>query len=363
MPPSPVYWLTIQERFDDLVVGTYGRGFWIMDDMSPLRQMDAEVLAASAHLFEIRDAWRFARSQQIKTESSFVTGRNPRYGADFNVWVGEELEGESISLQITNSEGEEVRTLRQSVSAGLNRVWWDLRYPRTEMPRLRTTPPDMPWVEMGPEGWRRLETWDLDLDVGQLGPRAVPGEYTLTATVGDWSSTRIFTVHKDPKSVGTPADIRAQVDASLRIHGEINETVAMINRIEWMRKQLEGIEGMMQGDPDAADVVAEARRVMEEAIAVEGRLYDINLTGAREDAFRSAMRLYGRLSALGADIGAFSADHPPTDQQMEVHEVLVERLIETRQRFQVLMDSETDALNEMLRDRKLPIVITDMPDR
>ena len=135
----------------------------------------------------------------------------------------------------------------------------------------------------------------------------------------------------------------------------------MINRIEWMRKQLEDIEEMMGGDPEAAEVAAEARRVMEAAIDVEGRLYDIKLTGAREDAFRNAMRLYGRLSALGADVGAFSADHRPTDQQVEVHEVLLERLIDIRQRFQVLMDSEVEALNEMLRERKMPTVITDMP--
>ena len=85
-----------------------------------------------------------------------------------------------------------------------------------------------------------------------------------------------------------------------------------------------------------AEMLAEVDRVMAEAIDVEGRLFDIKLTGAREDAFRNAMRLYGRLSALGADVGAFSADYRPPDQQGEVHDVLVERLIDIRQRFQVL---------------------------
>jgi photosystem II stability/assembly factor-like uncharacterized protein len=366
MPPAPVYWLTVQERFDDLVVGTYGRGFWIMDDVSPLRQLDADVLASQATLLETRDAWRFASRQQIKTESSFVTGRNPPYGADFNVWVGDDLAGQGMTVTVTDASGTEVRRLQRRAGAGLNRVWWDLRHERTLEPRLRVTPPDMPWVEMGPEGWRRLETWDLDLDAGQLGPKAVPGEYTVSVAIGDWSDTGTFTVLKDPLSSGTEADIAAQVAMSLEIRDEINETVTMINRIEWMRKQLEDIQTMMgpeaASDAGVAEVLAEVDRVMAVAIDVEGRLYDIKLTGAREDAFRNAMRLYGRLSALGADVGAFSADHPPTDQQGEVHEVLVERLIDIRQRFQVLMDSETDRLNEMLRTRKLPTIITDMPE-
>jgi hypothetical protein len=359
LPPSPVYWLTVQERFNDLVVGTYGRGFYILDDLTPIRLMDADVLDSPATLLPVRDAWRFNQLQGIKTESSFVTGRNPPYGATFNVWVGEEMAERPMTVTVTGEDGEEIRRLSRRSTAGVNRLQWDLRYERTEEPRLRTAPPDMPWVDLGPEGWRRLETWDLDLDAGQLGPRAVPGRYTVTVAIGDWEASQPFAVLQDPDSPGSIADIRAQVALSLAIREEINETVGMINRIEWMRKQLEDIETMMAGREDGAEVVAEARRVMEEAIGVEGRLYDIKLTGAREDAFRNAMRLYGRLSALGADVGAFSSDFRPTDQQGEVHELLLSRLIDIRQRFQVLIDEEIEALNEMLRERKIPTIVTD----
>ena len=82
------------------------------------------------------------------------------------------------------------------------------------------------------------------------------------------------------------------------------------------------------------------------------------LTGAREDAFRNAMRLYGRLSALGNDIAATGADFPPTVPQQEVHQVLTDRLSETRRRFDVLMNEEVDTLNDMLRDRRLPVIIS-----
>ena len=61
LPPVPIHWLTIQEGFGDLVLGTYGRGFWILDDLSPLRQLSAEVLSADAHLFAPRPAYRLLR--------------------------------------------------------------------------------------------------------------------------------------------------------------------------------------------------------------------------------------------------------------------------------------------------------------
>ena len=61
LPPAPVRWLTIQEHFGDLVLSTYGRGFWIMDDISPLRQINGAVLAAECHIFKSRPVYRFQR--------------------------------------------------------------------------------------------------------------------------------------------------------------------------------------------------------------------------------------------------------------------------------------------------------------
>ena len=359
MPPAPVYWLTVQEHFDDLVVGTYGRGFYILDDIGPLRALDAETLAADHAVFDVRPAYRFQNVQSIKTERSHVTGRNPRYGADINYMLSEA--GQSVAIVIEGPGGDTIRTLRGSSDEGMNRVYWDLRHEPTRRARLRTTPPGMPWVPLGPEGWRPLRTWDLDLNRGQLGPLVVPGTYTARITVGDDEVTRPVEVVKDPTTEGTMDDIRAQVALSLQMRDQINEVVDMIDRLEWSRKQLEDLGEMLSGDDEAQAVITEAARLLDEAISVEGTLYDVNLTGAREDAFRSAMRLYGRFSALASDLGAMGADFPPTVPQQEVHQVLTDRLSDTKARFDVLMNQEVETLNAMLRERKLPVIISDMP--
>ena len=59
LPHAPVYWITVQEHFNDLVIATYGRGFWILDDITPLRQLTPQVISADAHLFTPRPAYRF----------------------------------------------------------------------------------------------------------------------------------------------------------------------------------------------------------------------------------------------------------------------------------------------------------------
>jgi photosystem II stability/assembly factor-like uncharacterized protein len=360
MPPAPVYWLTIQEHFDDLVVGTYGRGFYILDNIGPLRALSADVLSADHHVFDIRPAYRFQPIQGIKTERSHVTGRNPTYGADINYLLADSTQ--PVSIVIEGPGGDTVRSLRGTNERGINRTYWDLRYEPTRRAKLRTAPPGMPWVPLGPEGWRPLRTWDLDLNRGQLGPLVMPGTYTVRINFGESDEvTRSVEVRKDPHTEGTMDDIEAQVALSLQMRDQINEVVDMIDRLEWARKQLEDLSEMLAGDEEAEAVIAEASRLLDEAISVEGTLYDINLTGAREDAFRSAMRLYGRFSALANDLGATGADFPPTVPQKEVHEVLTDRLGETRRRFEVLMNQEVETLNAMLRERKLPVIISDLP--
>jgi len=109
-------------------------------------------------------------------------------------------------------------------------------------------------------------------------------------------------------------------------------------------------------DADAESVAEAARQFREKLLEVEGRLFDLNLSGAREDAFRAPMKLYGRLGALGSDIGRFGTDFAPTGQQQEVYEVLKARLTEAQELMERLLGVDLPALNEQLRARGVPII-------
>jgi len=355
MPPAPVYWLVVQERFDDLVVATYGRGFWILDDIGSLRGLDAETLASNT-LFDIRPAYRWQETLGIKTEASMSTGRDPRYGADIDYFVTADST-EQVRIRIEDAAGNVVRELTGPGSAGINRAYWDLRHTAPTLPRFRTKPPGRDWVPLEQGGDRVVAVWDLDLTRGQRGPLAVPGTYTATVTIGDEEFTKQFEVLADPYSTGTLADIEEQVAFSLQLRDQISDIAGVIERMEHTRVQLQAAAAALAGDEDAAAVRAGVQRLTLVATALEARLVDVNLTGAREDSFRNPMRLYGRFSALASDVGWRGADFAPTEQQREVHEVLTERLEEAKQAIQTFFDGELSRLNEQLRTLGRPVIV------
>src|SRR3989441_240194 len=365
----------------DLVVATYGRGLWILDDVSPLEQLDGATLAGRVRLFAPRPAYRFRSRQGIASApNSAVPTENAPYGAALTYYLSTALADTATQpdsgpapappaarrtrpakLVILGAQGDTVRVLEGERKPGLNRVWWDLRYAAPTVPRLRTPPPGKSFVRVGADGTRPLVTWDLDLSL--RGPLVLPGIYTVRLTVGDTTLTQSLTVLKDPGTAGTDADVQAQGRLALAIRAEQDTVARMINRLEWVRKQLQDLAGQLRGDSAVAGdsgakrLAARADSLDRRAVAVEGALFDVHLTGAREDAFRNPMQLYGRLAALQSDVADNGADFAPTTQQLAVHDVLAQRIAAVSARFADLMDKAVPAFAAELRKTALRDVI------
>ena len=383
LPHAPVSWLTVQPHARDLVVATYGRGAWILEDISPLEQLEPATLAAKAFLFTPRPAYRF-RSQQgvASAPNSAVEPDTVPYGADVTYYVSPSVADTSTppdtvrrlrpaKVVILGSKGDTVRVLEGERRPGLNRVWWDLRSAPPTVPKLRTPPPGKAFVRVGPDGTRPLVTWDLDLSL--RGPLAPPGTYTVQLTLADTGRagggsavtlTQPLRVLKDPNTAGSDSDVQAQARLALAIRGEQDSVARMINRLEWVRKQLRDLVGQLRGDSavvrdsNAKRVAALADSLDARALGVEGALFDVHLTGAREDAFRSPMQLYGRLAALQSDVSESGADFAPTAQQLAVHELFTQRLTEAARRFGDLVENALPAFGAELRKAPLKDVIS-----
>ena len=358
MPPAPVYWLAIQDHFNDLVVATYGRGFYILDDITPLRQYSGEVQNKQAHLFDLRDAYRFQNVRPIKTasfggSSSMADGTNPKYGAFINYHLKDSIDN-GVTIEILNPAGDVIRTLQGTNEAGLNRINWDLRYEPVPEPELRTTPPGKPWVNFNDNGVRELYTWDLDLFRGRRGPLVVPGTYTVRIKADAFEQSKTVRVLKDPNTGGSDQEIESQVTFSLILREDLNQIVDMINEIERIKVRLNEIS-----DTGKGALKRDSQKLYDNLVSVEGSLYDINLTGAREDAFRSPMKLYGRYSALASDAGAFGADFKPTDQQQEVYTVLKDRLSVAEKAYKKIIKDELPRINNKLRNEKAEPIVPD----
>ncbi len=128
LPAVPVHDLDIQKRAGDLVIATHGRSLYVLDDIRPLRELTAEVLAKPAHLFSIRPAqgaYLLPGWVEWGGKGDFH-GENPAEGALFTVWV-KEFTGDEIKVRISNAAGQTVASLKATGAPGLNRLHWDLR--------------------------------------------------------------------------------------------------------------------------------------------------------------------------------------------------------------------------------------------
>ncbi len=368
LPHAPVHWLVVQEHFNDLVVGTYGRGFWVLDDITSLQEMTPEVVEADAYLFTPRLAYRFlGKPTPMSDPDDQCAGDNPPYGAPINYYLKSAPEAEVI-LTILDGEGRTVRTLRSDEETeddqqgeshdrvtkkpGTNRVWWDLRYDRTTEVRLRTSPVGSPHVTMGPKGWRPLGRRG---DRGPSGPRVAPGTYTVKLSIGEKELTQKLSVEKDPDSTGTRADIQVQVTRLLEIRDDINSVADMINQLEWIRKQIYDLQALLQDDEQAEPVLAAGNELDEKLMKVEDNFYDLRLAWAGNDTLRWPDKLHTKLAKLAGYIE--QTDHPPTTQQVEVHEMFKQQLATHESGLTELLDKDIPEFNALLKEKNIPNII------
>jgi photosystem II stability/assembly factor-like uncharacterized protein len=345
MPHAPVYWITVQEHFNDLVIATYGRGFWILDDLTPLQQFTTETAAADAHLFPPRPAYRFREiTQQASASNDPTTGDNPRYGASINYFL-KSPPAADVAISIVGPQGQVVRRLRGTKSAGINRVSWDLLQEPTAEVRLRTSPLFSPDIVVGPDGTRPGGG-------GRLAILAPPGTYTVQVSVGGKQLSQKLEVRKDPNSGGTEADIQKQMTMLTELARGIDRAAGMINEMELVRSQIQNLGRIV----DDRDVMQEAAAVERKLADLEMTLIDLRMTGRGQDGVRWGAKLYGKFLYLAN--GLMSGDFAPTNQQLEVQKELEGRLRTLSGQFEVLQSGDLAKLNEQLRKRNLPIIMT-----
>ena len=346
LPPAPMYGLVVQEHFNDLVVGTYGRGYWILDDVTPLQQLTPDVAASATHLFAPRPAYRFRPiSAPFTMFDDQSDGENPPYGASINYWLAEAAD-DSVVIEVANADGEVVRTLQGTTDAGVNRVWWDLMNEPVEEVRLRTKPLYGDDVPLGEDRWRPLPGGPLG------GPGAgtylqPPGTYTVTLRVDGETLAQQLEVRKDPHSEGTMADIELQMAALADIRADLEATGELINRVEWVRRQVLDVHAVLQDRGDADELVAAADSLNQRLIAAEDGLFQMRATGTGQDAIRYPTRLIERLGYLFTTVSV--GDFRPTDQQGEVHTLLKQRLLRIREAIEEVLEDDLADFNRRIQ--------------
>ena len=379
LPHAPVSWAVVQKEFHDLVISTYGRGLYILDDITPLEQMAKNHSDAEVVLFEPRPAFRFTPNGQSML--NFSLKAKPK---------------NEIEIEILDARGKLVRKLDAQGQPGMNRVKWDMRYESPRLVALRTIAPDNPhiWDEPRFRGSDSRPITHWGTKQAEVGPIVAPGQYTVRLKVDGQTYNQPLTVLRDPHSPGSDADIQQSVQTLLQITGLISQVSDSINQIEWLRKQLEVLETMLRPEkkkgesaqttpadedneyseeggapasPNAdkakaaqkAGLLKQVEEMNKKLKAVEYQLTSKALTNSDDKYFVEPYELYLNLMWLNAAVGtgggdvAGGADFAPTDNDLALLKQYEGQYAQVRQQYQKLIQDDLPALNKALESSNL----------
>jgi photosystem II stability/assembly factor-like uncharacterized protein len=303
LPRTPIHDLVVHRG--DIAVATHGRSFWVLDDISPVRQWSRETASAAVHLFKPRTAVRIRYGRGGEMRGNFA-GANPPEGAILYYSLKSDVPKEQIKLEILDATGKAIRSYVPSkqdpapgsddesgrgpkqaslgYKAGLNRFAWDMRH-------------DSPAVVPNAALWGRAGR----------GPVALPGNYSVRLTVKGKAYTQPFALMANPASTVTAEELREQFDLGVAVNKEL---VAVNDAILEIR-QLHSRIAEIRKHAAAGTVTAEIDALETKANAVEEKLIQ-KKSIAPQDPLNYPVRLNNMLASLSGTVG--EADAAPSKQ-------------------------------------------------
>jgi photosystem II stability/assembly factor-like uncharacterized protein len=313
---------------DDLVIATHGRSFYVLDDISPLREMTDAVATADAHLFRPETAVRNVRQANVayylKRADKVVIEVLDAEGHVVRAFTGTAADDRRPGPGNGEGHGE---FEGQSFAApsrkdGLNRFSWDLRYPGAK---------GFAGVVAGMRG----------------GPLAVPGSYQVRLTANGRTLTQSFSVQKDPRldSV-TIADLAEQFRLALEVRNKTTEANEIVILIRELKKQM---KDLLQRVPDAALRTA-MHRFGDKLTAVEEEIYQVR-NRSNQDFLNFGYKINGKLAMLQGIIER--GDGKPTAGAYTVFKELSDQLAAQKTRLDQALQTDLPQLNRLLAEHSL----------
>ena len=372
LPRVPVYDFVVKE--DDLLAATHGRSFWVLDDVTQIRQMADGIADDSFHLMKPRTALRLpsafgarkvsaGKNYQLAlganvtfidtkqpdgemTRTFLDAGQNPPNGVLVTYYLKEKPEDE-VTLSFLDSAGavikafsskipedeskEDARDPHVRAEAGMNRFLWNMRYPdATKVPEDKTTEESL------------------------SGPMAPPGTYQVTLGAGGRSITETFDIVKDPRVSATQADFDAQFQLLMKVRDRLSETHDAVNRLRSVKKQVDEWVQRTQHHSAAAAVSDAATALTDKLSAIENELVQGNFRGAG-DRLDLPAKLNRKLAEVTAVVAC--ADFAPPKQAYEVFDDLSGRITPHLQRLDEVIDEDLAHFINLINEFDIPAIV------
>jgi photosystem II stability/assembly factor-like uncharacterized protein len=323
LPEVPI--TDLQVRDLNLIVATQGRSFWVIDDLSPLHQLNEAVTQADFHLYQPKPSYRMKQSGRTSLDT-LLHGTNHPEGVMFYYTLKNKPEkSDSVSLEILEVNGEVIKSFstyaekkeqKLKPKKGTNLFVWDMRYPDA----------------VAFEGLILYSS-------NTKGPKAVPGTYKARLTVNGESVEQDFEILKDPRVNSSLADLQAQFDFLIEVRDKLSEAHQAVIDIRNLRKDLNYLQEKLKGNAKAEAIVEATKALNEEMTVIENNIHETR-NEAYQDPLNFGIKLNNRLAYLATHESA--GDFRPTDQAVAY-----------KKEVSAQIDAEIAALQQLLNE-KLP---------
>jgi hypothetical protein len=341
---------------DDLVVATHGRSFWVLDDITPLRQLSAQSSQEDVILYQPENAVRLHYPEEFDKRQP--VGDNPPSGAIINYYF-KRAPKEEVSLDVLDASGKLVRHLssKEKKEGEQPPEWPD----RVERPK--TIPAN--------EGMNRF-AWDLRYDdpiqipgafysgVGPRGPLGPPGDYQLKLTVGGKSQTAPLHLLIDPRNKGTETAVQKQFALAIQVKDSMSRLHQAVNEIRDIRSQIQNLHKRFGDDPKLKAAFATADDLDHKMSEIEQQLMQVNMKGSEGNLAFPDM-LNERFETFSHTIEF--ADTEPTQGQLNVFQMLNSQLEEQLKKWTQLKAEDVPKVSELIKQANLPALTITPPKK
>ena len=365
LPVVPIHDLTI--KMNDLIAGTHGRSFWVLDNLEVLRQINKDLSSSKFHLFKPPTTDRIAPEMGVartygagnkymlglgipsryhdgKTDQGedtliFVdSGKNPPDGVVVTYYLSHKPSSK-ISMEFCDSDGNTIRTFTSEsckdklrAEKGMNRQIWDMRHE-----------PARPIPE------------DEEFETALNGPLVPPGTYEVKLTIGETDQSQTFELVTDPKISVTVKDLNEQRDFLIQIRDLLSKTHDAIGRIRKTREQIEDLESKLEEPKKYRTIIESAGSIKSKLLEIENELVQTKSDG-KSDMLHLPSRLNRKIAELASVPG--SADAVPTQGARNVFENLSEKLQVQLDKLDLVFKEDLTRFTKNVQSTEIPIVTT-----
>jgi photosystem II stability/assembly factor-like uncharacterized protein len=355
LPITPIHDLVIKN--DDLVVATHGRSFWILDDVSPLRQFADSLAGEDVHLYQPATAYR-VHAGEAPVRSPFA-GKNPPNGAVIYFYLKQapkpevkpEVKEDEVKIEILDATGSVIRKYSSSKAERLD----EPLDPDDKKPEKQIKPED---------GLNRF-VWDLHYDAanrvpgyflwayndGAKGPLALPGSYQVRLTANGKSLTAPFELKIDPRVTTSQSDLEKQFKLQMDVCEQLNRVYDAVNQIQDVREQLNGLKKRLAPGNSTKALFDGATALDAKLIAVRDPLINFRIS-ASEDSLAYAPGIDAKLAFLSMAVAGF-ADSAPTESEYQEFDQLKKQTDELLSRWEQVRNADITSFQKQAAEQNI----------